>query len=51
MHEPFWFRSPFSANISHLDDIGMPEVHLTENWRKSPSWYHTGWRAMPSPGS
>ena len=22
----------------------MPEVHLKENWRKSPSWYQTSWR-------
>ena len=26
----------------------MPEVHLKENWRKSPSLYHTSWRTMPT---
>ena len=26
----------------------MPEVHLKENWRKSPSWYRTSWRTMPA---
>ena len=28
--------------------LGMPEVHLKENWRKSPSWYHTSWRTTPT---
>ena len=26
--------------------LGMPEVHLKENWRKYPSWYQTSWRSM-----
>ena len=28
--------------------LEMPEVHLKENWRKSPSWYKTSWRTMPT---
>ena len=23
-------------------------VHLKENWRKSPSWYQTSWKTMPT---
>ena len=26
----------------------MPEVHMKENWRKSPSWFQTSWRTVPT---
>ena len=37
----------FFSNTLHIYSLGMPEVHLKENWRKSPSWYQTSWRTMP----
>ena len=44
MHEPFGSVA-FSLRIL----LRMPEVHLKENWRKSPSWYQTSWSAMSNP--
>ena len=33
---------------SHKTGREMLEVHLQENLRKSPSWYQTSWRTMPT---
>ena len=36
----FFFRK---RHTSYLHAFGMFEVHLKENWRKSPSWYQNSW--------
>ena len=42
-------QPPFFANTPYIyAPFEMPEVHLKEHWRKSPSWYHTSWRTMPT---
>ena len=51
MYEPFIPVSVFFFFLRILltfAPIGMPEVHMKENWRKSPSWYQTSWRTMPT---
>ena len=42
----FLFLCKILLHILTYSILGMPEVHLKENWRKYPSWYQTSWRSM-----
>ena len=47
MSKPFG-SSVFLQILLSYTPLAMPEVHLKENWRKSPSWYQTSWWTMPT---